>query len=386
MAEESGQERTEQPTEKRLREAREKGQVARSRELTTTFMLLGSAACLMLFGPSIVEGLMEVMADAFTMERARIFDPAHMTAMFLDSVARGLWILTPLFAVLVVAAVAGSVALSGWNFSTKALAVKLSKLDPLKGMKRIFGPQALMELAKAVLKFALFVGAGMALLSGLSGSLMGLAREPLPRALAHAGELLVWAFIAISSTMIVVALIDAPFQKWNHRRQLKMTRQEIKQEHKETDGSPELKQKIRQTQMSMAQRRMMEAVPEADVVITNPTHFAVAIKYDQKSMRAPVVVAKGADYVAFEIRRVAQESGVTLISAPPLARAVYFTTELDQEIPEGLYVAVAQVLAYVFQLRKGGGPRPPFDPSDLPIPGEMRRDERSRPAGDDNDE
>ncbi len=275
-----------------------------------------------------------------------------------------------------IAAVVGSVALSGWNFSTKALAVKMSKLDPLKGMKKILGPQALMELVKAVLKFVFFVGVGIWLMSSVSSSLMGLAREPLPSALAHAGDVVLWSFLAVSSTMILISLLDAPFQVWNHKRQLKMTRQDVKQEHKDTDGSPELKQKIRQTQMNMSQRRMMEDVPDADVIITNPTHFAVAIKYDQGEMRAPIVVAKGADYVAFEIRRVAKESDVTILSSPSLARAVYFTTELNQEIPEGLYVAVAQVLAYVFQLRKLGptGVNKPLNPDDLPIPDEMRRD------------
>ena len=388
MAEESGQERTEEPTEKRLREAREKGQVARSRELTTTFMLMGSAACLLVFGPYLMEGLLEVMGNAFAMERSKIFDQSYMISLFLDSVSQGLLMLAPLFVVLVIAAFAGATALSGWNFSTQALAVKLSKLDPLKGMKRIFGPQALMELAKALAKFFIIVGVGVLVLSNVGSTLMGLGREPLPSALAHAGEVVLWSFLAVSSTMILIAAVDAPFQKWNHKRQLKMTRQEIKQEHKDTDGSPELKQKIRQTQMSMAQRRMMEEVPQADVVITNPTHFSVAIKYDQEKMRAPVVVAKGADYVAFEIRRIAQESNVTMLSAPPLARAVYFSTELNEEIPEGLYVAVAQVLAYVFQLKKVGprGASRPFNADDLPIPEEMRRDADGRTAGPEENE
>ncbi|HGX93457.1 MAG TPA: flagellar biosynthesis protein FlhB [Candidatus Tenderia sp.] len=376
MAEDSGQERSEEPTEKKLRESREKGQMARSRELTTTVMLMSAAACLLLFGAGIVEGLMEVMVNALSMERAKVFDTRYMVPLFLESVAQGMWILMPLFVVLVIAAVVGSVALSGWNFSTKALAVKMSKLDPLKGMKKILGPQALMELVKAVLKFVFFVGVGIWLMSSVSSSLMGLAREPLPSALAHAGDVVLWSFLAVSSTMILISLLDAPFQVWNHKRQLKMTRQDVKQEHKDTDGSPELKQKIRQTQMNMSQRRMMEDVPDADVIITNPTHFAVAIKYDQGDMRAPIVVAKGADYVAFEIRRVAKESNVTILSSPSLARAVYFTTELNQEIPEGLYVAVAQVLAYVFQLRKLGpaGVNKPLNPDDLPIPDEMRRD------------
>jgi len=376
MAEDSGQEKTEEPSEKRLREAREKGQVARSKELTTMMMLIGSAACLLIFGSSIIEELMNIMGASFQMTRQDIFDPAYMMRMFVVNVSQGIWVLAPLFVILLAAAVAGSVALSGWNFATKAMAPKLSKMNPLNGVKRMVGPQAAMELGKALLKFSLLAGVGIFILWGLAPEIMMLGREPLPRALAHAGEMVLWAFLAASSTMIFVAVVDAPFQKWNHKRQLKMTHQEVRQEHKDTDGSPELKQKVRQTQMDMAARRMMAEVPEADVIITNPTHYSVAIKYDQTGDRAPVVVAKGMDHIALEIRRIALETDVPILSAPPLARAVYHSTELDEEIPEGLYLAVAQVLAYIYQLRNMGpqGPSKPLNTEDLPIPDDMRRD------------
>jgi len=205
--------------------------------------------------------------------------------------------------------------------------------------------------------------------------------EPVDEAIAHAGSLIVWTFLAVSLSTILIAAVDVPFQLWNHKRQLKMTKQEVKQENKETHGSPEVKGRIRRMQMDLAMKRMMAAVPKADVVITNPTHFAVAVKYDQKKMRAPVVVAKGADLVAAEIRRIAQESNVPVLSAPPLARAIYHTTEIDGEIPEGLYLAVARVLAYIFHLRRTASRvnSGDLEMTDLQIPEDMQYDEAGKP-------
>lgn len=387
MAEETGQERTEEPTEKRLADARKKGQVARSRELTTTAMLVGSAFGLIMFGSMIVEGLLDVMYNNFSMPREKMFDTFYMMAMFQESVAESLMVLGPFFVMMMLSAVVGSIALSGWNFSFEAVAPKLSKLNPISGVKRIFGPQGLMELGKALAKFFVITAVGISVLWGISDTVLGLGLESVDVAIAHAGELILWSFLAVSFSTILIAVVDVPFQMWNHKRQLKMTRQEVKQENKETDGSPEVKSRIRQTQMELAMRRMMEAVPEADVVITNPTHFSVAIKYDQENMRAPVVVAKGADYVAFEIRRIAMENNVPILSSPPLARAVYHTTEVDDEIPEGLYVAVARVLAYIFHLRKTtstayGDSDLAMD--DLPIPDDMRYDANGKPEADDS--
>ncbi len=375
MAESSGQERTEQPTEKRLSDARKKGQVARSRELTTTVMLVGSATSLILFGTMMVEGLLAVMQHSFSMTRDKMFDDVHMILMFKDALGEALWSLAPLFVLMMVSAIAGSIALSGWNFTLEAIAPKLSKLNPISGSKRIFGPQGLMELGKALIKFAVITGVGISVLWGISGTVMRLGNESVKQAIAHSGELIIWAFLAVSLSTLLIAAVDVPFQMWNHKRQLKMTRQEVRDEHKETDGSPEVKQRIRQVQYDMAMRRMMEAVPEADVVITNPSHFSVAIKYDQSSMRAPIVIAKGADFVAFEIRRIATENNVPLLSAPPLARSLFHTTEVDDEIPEGLYIAVARVLAYIFHLRTTAASayaRQDLEMGDLPIPEDMQ--------------
>lgn len=377
MAESSdGQEKSEDPTPKKITDAREKGQVARSRELTTTVMMLSSAVGLLVFGPLIVSGLGAVMKDSFAIKRENIFDTTYMLDTFLNAVSQMLIALAPFTLLLVVSAIAGAIALSGWNFSIKAIAVKPSKLNPMSGLKRIFGPQGMMELGKALAKFFVISAVGIIVLYMTSNPVLGLGLEPVKQAIAHSGEIIFWGFFSVSASLILIAAVDVPFQLWNHKRQLKMTKQEVKNENKDTDGSPELKGRIRQTQMAMAARRMMEAVPEADVVITNPTHFSVAIKYDQDNMRAPILVAKGADQIAFQIRTIAKDSNVPIMSSPALARAVYFTTEIDDEIPEGLYLAIARVLAYVFQLRdQFSGTKPDaFDLDDLPIPEDMQFD------------
>ena len=381
MAESStGQEKTEDPTAKKISDAREKGNVARSRELTTTVMMLSSAVGLLLFGPTIVAGISLVMKNSFTIKRAHVFDTFYMLDTFLDSVSQMLIALAPFLFMLVIAAIVGSIMLSGWNFSVKALAVKFSKLNPLSGMKRIVGPQGAMELGKALAKFVVILGVGIFILYSTSKPVLGLGLEPVKQAIAHSGELIFWGFFAVSASLILIAMVDVPFQLWNYKRQNKMTKQEVKQENKDSDGSPELKGRIRRAQMDMAMRRMMEAVPEADVIITNPTHFSVAIKYDQDNMRAPVVVAKGADLIAFEIRNVARDAGVPIMSSPALARAVFFTTEIDDEIPEGLYMAVARVLAYVFQLRQqfSGNKKTDLEMDDLPIPDDMQFDGKGK--------
>lgn len=374
MAESEGQERTEQPTGKRLQDAREKGQVPHSRELTTTAMLLATGGILYLLGSWMIEGLLDEMRHGLVISREQAFDPKWMILNFQSSIVSSLQLLAPLFVVGIVAAIGSSVWVSGWSMNLGLVSPNFNKLDPVAGIKKIFGLQSLAELLKATVKFVLLLAVGVTILWAFADDMIGLGKESINSAVAHAGDILVAAFMILSSVMIVVASIDVPFQIWNHKRQLRMTREEVKQENKETDGNPEVKRKIKQTQYSAAMRRMMQQVPKADVVITNPTHFAVAIRYDQSKNRAPIVVAKGADYVAFEIRRLAIESKVPLLSAPPLARAIYNSTELDHEIPEGLYVAVAQVLAYVYQLKakRKTYRAQPYEIGDLPIPDDLR--------------
>jgi flagellar biosynthetic protein FlhB len=377
MAEnDTSQEKSEQPTPKRLREAKEKGQVARSRELNTTLVLLGGGAGLLIMGGSVLGRLQDILRASFTVERDMMFEPGVLHEMLLLRISEALIMLLPLFALLLVAAVAGPLSMGGGGFSGKAMAPKLSKLNPISGLKRIFSSQGLMEFGKTLLKFVLITSVGGALLWQMSDTLLGLGHQPLERGLMHAGYIIGWTFLTLAAVLILVALIDVPFQLWSHQKQLRMTKQQVKDEFKETEGKPEVKSRIRQTQHDIARRRMMAEVPKADVVVTNPTHYAVALRYDQTGMRAPRVVAKGADLVAAEIRERAREAGVLLFSAPPLARALYFSTRLDQEIPAGLYVAVAQVLAYVYQLRaasRESGARRPEAPTDLPVPDDLLR-------------
>jgi flagellar biosynthetic protein FlhB len=375
MAESDGQERTEQATPKREQEAREKGQVPRSRELSTVAALLAAATGLMIMGESLTGALADQMRRGLSLSREQVLDTAAMPAYFLDAVVEALLTLMPFFVLMVVVAIAASAVMGGWAFS--AISFKWEKLDPIKGMGRVFAWRGLVEMLKGMAKFVLVALAALLLLKAMGGQFLGLGRESLPQGLAHTGSLLSWAFLLLSATLLVVVLIDVPFQLWDHQRQLRMTKQEIRDEHKQTEGSPEVKGRIRRMQMEIAQRRMMAEVPKADVVVTNPSHYAVALRYDQSRGDAPVVVAKGADLIALKIRTVAQANDVPVLEAPPLARALYHSTELDQPIPVGLYRAVAMVLAYVYHLRQG----PVYNREgvvnmpDLPIPDDLRRDE-----------
>ena len=369
MAEhESGQEKTEQPTPKRLREARKKGQVARSRELNTMLSLLAGAVGLLFLGDTIFTKLSLLVSDSLSLDPKQIREPAMMAATFADSFMGALEFLTPLFVLLIVAAFAGPLFVGGFAFSMKAVAFKVEKINPIKGLGRMFSIKSLVELIKALAKFLVVAGVATFLLWSMLDTLLALGVEELHNSLAHAGQLGGWAFVTLSAALILIAAIDVPFQLFQHNKQLKMTKQEVKDELKESEGRPEVKGRVRQLQRELSQRRMMEEVPKADVVITNPTHFAVALKYDDDAGGAPVVVAKGCDHLAARIRQVAESNNITLFSAPPLARALYATTELNQEIPADLYLAVAQVLAYVYQLNNMVDGQEPEVPTDLPVP------------------
>jgi len=379
MAEnEDGQERSERATPKRQEDARRKGQVPRSRELNTMVITVASAAMLLMSGPGMLDQLAGIMRDGLRLDRSMIFDHAAPAALLAGTVLKGFAVIAPFLLMTVVAAVGASIALGGWSFSLEALAFSPDKLNPVNGFKRMFSVRGLVELAKALVKFLLIGAVAVALLWHLSGQFLGLGHEAPKQALAHAGHLLGWNFLSLSLVLILIAAADVPYQLWEHGRQLRMTKQEVKDEYKDTEGKPEIKSKIRARQQEIATRRMMEEVPKADVVVTNPTHFAVALRYDPDNMRAPKVVAKGADLIAAQIRNVAARHKVTTVSAPPLARALYHSTRIDREIPAGLYLAVAQVLAYVFQLkaaRQEGG-QTPSPPTDLPVPAEY---EKGRP-------
>ncbi|MCU8069499.1 flagellar biosynthesis protein FlhB [Shewanella sp. SM32] len=375
MAEESSGERTEEPTGRRLEQAREKGQIARSKELGTAAVLISAACGFYMLGPSLAISLTRVFEIVFTMDRAQIFDTNEMFNVWGVVASEIAWPMAKIMLLIVVVAFIGNVSLGGINFSTQAMMPKASKMSPLAGFKRMFGVQALVELTKGIAKFSVVAFSAYFLLSFYFNDIMLLSSDHLPGNVYHALDLLVWMFILLCSSILFIVVIDVPFQLWNHNKQLKMTKQEVKDEYKDTEGKPEVKGRVRQLQRELAQRRMMAEVPNADVIVVNPEHFAVAIKYDVQRSAAPFVIAKGVDDVAFKIREIARAHNIAIVSAPPLARAIYHTTKLDQQIPEGLFTAVAQILAYVFQLRqyqKGRGRKPIPVPLNQPIPDELK--------------
>ena len=376
MAEEAQQDRTEQATPKRREDARKKGDVPRSRELTMTgVMLSGAAAMLLLSGP-IGGDLAEAFASGFSIERALLMDDRYLVPALAQLGSRMLMSLVPLAVVLLVAVFLSAAVIGGWSFSLKAAAFKAERLNPLKGLKRVFGANGLNELVKALAKFSLVAVIAVTWLWYSAEDLMSLAREPIGQAIRDSLKLCGLSLLVVSLGLIVIAAFDVPFQLWQYEKKLRMTRQQVKDEFKETEGRPEVKARVRALQQQAATRRMMEELPTADVVITNPTHFAVALKYDDTSMGAPRVIAKGKDLLAKRIREVAEEHGVPLFSAPPLARVLFRTAEIGEEIPARLYTAVAQVLAYIYQLnetpkpgqRRPEPPEPDIDEDDFPGP------------------
>lgn len=374
MADQSAMDRTEQATPKRLREAREKGQIARSRDLNSLLLLMAASGGLLVFGEGMVGGMVRQMQAGFTLSRQSLFDATTMQHFMGQVLVDILQSFAPFLVLLFVAALLAPMALGGWSFSPKALNPKWGKLNPVKGLGRIFSRRAPVEALKAFAKFAVVAVVSSILLYQSAGEILMLGSEPLQQGLAHMARLVGWSFLGMCSVLILIAAVDVPFQLWDHASKLKMTKQEIKDEQKQTEGSPEVKGRIRAVQRQIAQQRMMADVPTADVVVTNPTHFAVALRYDQQGNGAPRVVAKGADLIAAQIRKVAGAHDVAIVEAPPLARALYFSSEIGQEIPAGLYVAVAQLLAYVYQLKAvgPGGRDAPVLPADLPIPEELQ--------------
>lgn len=361
MAEKDANEREEDATPKRLKEAREKGQVARSKELTTAFILMAAATALYSFSSSIGSDIALIAKRAFSPDRRNIFNEKQLPAALGELVGDAAIAVAPFFIVLFVIGLLSPMLLGGISFSTKALAPKANRMSIGKGIKRMFGLHALIELVKALAKISVVFIVGYFVMTSAFPSLVELGNGHVETGISQAMDIVSRSFFLLSFALIAIALIDVPYQIWNHAKELKMSKQEIKDEYKETEGKPEVKGKIKQKQREISQQRMMKAVPEADVVVTNPEHFSVALKYDVMKSGAPIVVAKGQDLIAMQIRKVAIANDVHIMPIPPLARAIYYTTEIDQEVPQGLYLAVAQVLAFVFQLKTfkdGKGPRP----------------------------
>lgn len=376
MAEEdSSQEKTEEPTPRRLEKAKEDGQTARSKELNTTAILLFGALGLVFFGPFMAEQVFAMARHNLSLQRRAVFDPATMFAHMGDSMWAAMEALAPWLALMLVAAFLGPLGIGGWLFSTKAIMPKASRINPLSGLKRMFSMNSLVELFKAWAKVLVVGVVAYFTIEYFFLDAMELKKKDVRPAISESLEIILWSAVILCASTILIAIVDVPWQIYSHTKKLRMSMQEVKDEFKDTEGKPEIKSKIRQLQREAAQRRMMGAVPDADVVITNPTHYAVALSYAGGG-GAPVLVAKGVDNAAMKIREIAKEHNVPQMEAPPLARALYKHTRIDDEIPEGLYVAVAQVLAYIFQLdqfAKGQGPKPDRRP-DMPIPVDLRVD------------
>jgi flagellar biosynthetic protein FlhB len=352
MAEsETGGERTEEPSQRRLQEARERGQIPRSRELTNFASMIGGSAALVAIGGTAAAHLSQLMRRSLTIDEKSLRTTASMATSLGDAGISAVTAVLPVFGALICMVLLASVVLGGWNFSTKALTPDFSRLSPLSGIKRLFGLHGVSELAKALLKCLVVSAVCAAIVSSIFGDVLALGRMAPLAAISRGAGLLSWAFVWLCASLALVAIVDVPLQIFQFKRGLRMTRQELRDESKEMDGRPETKQRIRQMQQTLARRRMMHKVPSADVLIVNPTHFAVALKYDPKKMRAPVVLAKGVDLVAQNIRRIAEEHHVPIFESPKLARALYRSTDLNKEIPSGLYVAVAQILSYIFRVR-----------------------------------
>ncbi|MBV9914658.1 MAG: flagellar biosynthesis protein FlhB [Sinobacteraceae bacterium] len=357
------QERTEQPTPKRLEKARQEGQVPRSSELSAAAVILAVGAGLHFLGGYMGGQLHGLMRASLTLSREQATDESLALATLAEELLHALIACAPLLGLTLLAALSAPMLLGGWNLSFTALAPNLGRLNPAEGFARMFAVRGLVDLAKAFAKFAALALVAILVLKQKSAELLGLGTEPIRLAIAHAASLTGYALLVLAGALGLIAAADVPYQLWQHSRRLRMTREEVREEMKETEGSPEIKGRLRSMQREVSRRRMMQEVPKADVVITNPTHFAVALRYDEKRMRAPIVVAKGADLVAARIRSVATESLVPIFEAPPLARAL-FRSEIGDEIPASLYVAVAQVLTYIYQLRtaRRGGMAPPQRP------------------------
>ncbi len=295
MAETEQHDRTESPTQKRLDDARREGRIPRSRELTAAAVMVGAGLMLMMSGRTIGGRLGDLMRNGLSISRAQAFDGNAMTRAFSDMSISAFWAIAPVLGLTLLVALGAPLALGGWAFSSKAFTPDFSRLSPMAGLARMVSLRSWVELGKALGKFAIVGIAGWLVLRFNADRLLGLGAEPIQAAIAHAMQIAGQALIALTAALVLIAAIDVPFQLWQYHKDMRMTREEIRQEHRESEGSPEIKGRIRALQREMSERRMMDDVPKADVIIVNPTHFAVALRYDEKNMRAPQVVAKGVD-------------------------------------------------------------------------------------------
>lgn len=369
------QERTEEATPKKQKESREKGVVARSKDFNTAVLLFFAGIAFTVFGNKMSVNAMTLFERTFSANDNGLVQSDQLFSILIEAATYGLGILTPVFILCAFAVFVGPMLVGKILFSTDPIKFKLERLNPIKGLGKLASIKSLMELVKSILKILLVFAFALFLYYIFFDSMLGLSKPSLISALSQFFYIIKVSFLALCSSLFIIAFIDIPFQIHQHTKQIKMTKQEVKDEMKETDVKPEVKNRILKLQRDISRQRMMEKVPEADVIITNPTHFAVALKYDDKSMKAPVMIAKGADHLAEKIKQVANHNKVPIVQMPLLARAIYYNTEINDEIPGRLYVACAQVLAYVYKLKlfkKGKGTKPKL-PKNLQVPKDMVR-------------
>lgn len=372
MAEESDLERTEPASSRRLEQAREEGNVPQSRELMAFMVLAAGAGAFWVLGGWLSQRSSDLLRHGLSFSREAAFDTALMTGSALSLTAEAFVIAGPIFLLAMAAAIVTPFMIGGGVISPKAFQLDLNRMDPIKGLGRMFSVQSLAELVKAVLKTLLIGGVLYWVVKHEQDRLFALLGQPIESALISFAQVLLYSFLALVAGLAFIAAIDVPFQLWQYHDRLKMTYDELKREARESEGDPYLKARIRSQQRELARSRMMSAVPKADVVVTNPTHFAVALKYESGTMGAPTVVAKGMNLIAQRIRELADENQVPVLEAPPLARALYRHTDVGEQIPAPLYTAVAEVMAYVYQLNQfaisAGNLLPPVAPAAIAVP------------------
>ena len=373
MAEESDLEKSEQASSTRLEKAYEEGDVPRSKELATCVLLFTAGLSVWGLGSHLNSAMKDLLSAGMTFDSKLVFNTESSLGRLSDQIIDLLIAFAPLGFALMIAALAAPVLVGGWNFSTNLLVPNFERLDPIKGMGNLFSKNSLVELVKSIAKATLIGIVAYFVIAADFAQLITLSLVPVEVGVAESGLFLVKAFIFIVGALVVIALVDVPYQLYSYAEKHKMSRQELKQESKEGNGNPEIKAKIRQQQREMSRRRMMSNVQKADVIITNPTHYSVAIQYKEGDMRAPVLLAKGADTLALRIREIAKEQGILILESPKLARAIYANTELDAEIPESLYLAVAEILAFVFQVKNFNGRSGtyPSQPHNIFVPDEL---------------
>lgn len=379
MAEESDLEKTEDATDRRIQRARESGQIAHSKELSTFVVLMGSVLVLSYLGDTIYQALRELMAHSFTFTTADLLKPDIQLQRLFKASLDMLLVFLPFFIAISVIGILSHIFMSGWLFTTDVLMPNFAKLNPISGLQRLVSMQGVVEMIKAIIKATLIGGVAVWIMLKQKNEILGLISEPLESGVFHLAHIVKNTLVWIISSLLVLVLIDVPWQLFSYAKSLRMTKEEVKQEAKEAEGDPKIKGRIRQLQYEAARKRMMQNVPKADVIVTNPTHYAVAIQYDQAKMKAPKVIAKGAFKIAEQIIASGKEHKIAILRTPPFARALYFHAPLDKEIPVELFQATAEVLAYLYQLRifESSGGIAPQAPENLPVPPELDPGEKA---------